>query len=146
MGLRYAGQEGSLTLINATTQEQLLPSIGLESTSFGFPFELTKKQFIGRTGPDYREFADGWELEFKFEPQQADELVDYVLAVKAKAKGETTTEFAVQLRFASPDGPTLQITLRDGHFEGLPFELSGRSEFLTGTHRMKGDEYKIQII
>lgn len=146
MSLRYAGQEGALTLINATTQEQLLPSIGLESTSFGFPFELTKKQFIGQIGPDYREFADGWETEFKFEPQQADEVVAYVNVAKAKAEGKSTDEFALQLRFASPDGPTLQITLRDGHFEGLPFELAGRTEFLTGTHRMKGKTYKIQII
>lgn len=146
MGLRYAGQEGSLTLINTTTQEQLLPTIGLESSSFGFPFELTKKQFIGELGPDYREFADGWELEFKFEPTNAEEIVAYVNVVKAKAEGKSTDEFAVQIRFASPDGPTLQITFRDGHFEGLPFEQAGRTEFLTGTHRMKGKTYKIQII
>jgi hypothetical protein len=146
MGLRYAGQEGSLVLINSTSQDQLLPTIGLESTSFGFPFELTKKQFIGQIGPDYREFADGWELEFKFEPANAEEVVAYVNAIKAKAEGKSVDEFAAQLLFASPDGPTLQITFRDGHFEGLPFELSGRTEFLTGTHRMKGKIYKIQII
>lgn len=146
MGLRYAGQEGSLTLINSTTQEQLLPTINLESTSFGFPFELTKKQFIGKTGPTYREFADGWELEFKFEPDNADEIVAYANAVKAKAEGASTDEFAFQVRFASPDGPTLQITFRDGHFEGLPFELGGRTEFLTGTHKVKGEVYKIQTI
>jgi hypothetical protein len=146
MGLRYAGQEGSLTLINTTTQDQLLPSIGLESTSFSFPFELTQKQFIGEIGPDYREFANGWELEFKFEPTAAEEIVAYVNAIKAKAEGTSTDEFAVQLRFASPDGSTLQVTFRDGHFEGLPFELGGRTEFLTGTHRMKGKFYKIQVI
>lgn len=146
MGLRYAGQEGSLTLINSTTQDQLLPTINLESTSFGFPFELTKKQFIGKTGPTYREFADGWELEFKFEPDNADEIVAYANAVKAKAEGASTDEFAFQVRFASPDGPTLQITFRDGHFEGLPFELGGRTEFLTGTHKVKGEVYKIQTI
>lgn len=146
MGLRFAGQEGSLTLINATTQEQLLPTLNLESVTFGLPFELTKKQFIGRTGPVYREFADGWELEYKFEPDQAEEIVAYVNAAKAKAEGKSTDEFAYQVRFASPDGATLQITFRDGHFEGLPFEMGGRTEFLTGTHRSKGDVYKIQVI
>jgi hypothetical protein len=146
MGLRYAGQEAALTLINTSTQDQLLPSIGLESTSFAFPFELTQKQFIGEIGPDYREFANGWEVEFKFEPTIAEEIVAYVNAVKRKAEGASNEEFAVQLRFASPDGSTLQITLRDGHFEGLPFDLGGRTEFLTGTHRMKGKFYKIQVI
>lgn len=144
--LRYAGQEGSLTLINSTTQEQQLPSLNLESCSFGFPFELTKKQFIGEIGPVYREFADGYEAEFKFEPSDADEIVAYVNAVKAKAEGASTDEFAIQMRFASPDGPTLQVTFRDAHFEGLPFELGGRTEFLTGTHKVKGKTYKIQTI
>ena len=146
MGLRYAGQEGTLTLINSTTQEQLLPSLNLESCSFGFPFELTKKQFMGEIGPTYREFADGWELEYKFELDQADQVVAYVNAIKAKAEGKSTDKFAFQVRFASPDGPTLQITFRDGHFEGLPFEMGGRTEFLTSTHRAKGAPYKIQVI
>jgi hypothetical protein len=146
MGLRYAGQEGALVLINSTTQEQKLPSMAIESTSFGFPFELTKKQFIGELGPDYREFADGYELEFKFEPTDADEVVDYVNAIKAKAEGRSTDEFAAQLRYASPDGSTLQITFRDLHWEGLPFEQASRTDFLTGTHRCKGKVYKIQVI
>lgn len=146
MGLRYAGQEGSLTLINSTTQEQLLPTVNLESTNFGFPFELTKKQFMGDIGPTYREFADGWELEFKFEPDNADEIVAYANVVKAKAEGKSTDEFAFQVRFACPDGPTLQVTFRDGHFEGLPFEMGGRTDFLTGTHKVKGKTYKIQTI
>lgn len=146
MGLRYAGQEGALVLINSTTQEQLLPTLNLESTSFGLPFNLTKKDFIGDLGPTYREFPDGWECEFKFEPNEAEEVAAYVNAIKAKAEGESVDEFAIQLRFASPDGSTLQITFRDAHFEGLPFDLGGRTEFLTGTHRCKGKVYKIQVI
>jgi hypothetical protein len=149
MGLRYAGQEGTLTLLDATTQEELLASIGLESIMFAFPMELTETQFLGdNEGPEFREFPMGYELEFKFQPNDAAQLVAYANLIRDRAQGKPDSNhiFAAQVRFASPDGPTLQVTFADLHWEGLPFDMGGRTNFLTGTHRCKGKKYKIQVI
>lgn len=148
MGLRYSGQPGesSLTLINTTTQEQLLPSMALESVTVTLPLELVEKNYIGEVGPDFREFGKGYEVEFKMAHTDAGETVALVNAIKAKAEGKSVEEFALQTRYFSPGGATYQITLRDLHFEGIPFELGGRTDFLMSTIKAKGKNYKVNVI
>lgn len=146
MGLRYAGQDGTLVLLNTTTQAQLLPGLNIASINFGFPFELLKKTYIGQIGPQYREFDDGYELEWKFDVHDAGLLVAYANAVKGKARGESNLEFAAMIRYVALDAPTLQVVFRDMHWEGLPFESGGQRELLSATHRTKGAEYLIRTI
>lgn len=143
---RLAGQEGALTLINSTTQEQMMPSLFLESVTVTFPFEVVTKQFIGETGPTHRAFGNGYEVEFKIEHDNAAEVVAMANAILAKVQGLSTDEFALQTRYRNADGDVLQITLRDLVFEGIPFELGGRTDFLTSSIKAKGKTFKIQAI
>lgn len=144
--LRYTGENGEITLLNSTTGEQLLPSMAIESFDFNFPFDLVQKDFIGNNGPTFREFADGYEFNFKLQPNNGAEVVDYVNALKAKAEGTSADEFAAQVRLKSPGLPTIQVTFRDMHFSGNPFSVGGRKEFLTLDQKTKGTNYKIAVI
>jgi hypothetical protein len=146
MALRYSGQEGAISIIDSTTQDALIPDVNIESFSFSFPYELVKKEFIGELGPDYREFADGYEFGCKAEINNAAQFVTFVNLLKAKAEGKSADEFAAQIRMAGPDASTLQITFRDIHWEGLPFDLGSRTDFLTLDLKGKGKSYKVQIV
>jgi hypothetical protein len=145
-GFRLAGQEGALSLLNTTTQDELLPALNLLSIKANFPFELVKREYIGETGPDYREFGDGYELEVEAEPDDADQIAAYLNAITAKAQGKSQDEFAAQMRLASPDGGTLQVTFRDIHWEGLPLDLGSRTDFLKLSLKGKGKVFKVQVI
>ena len=145
-GLRFAGQEGALTLLNSTTQDELLPAAPLLSVKVNLPFELVKREFIGEKGPDYREFADGYEIEVEFEPDSADLIAAYANAILAKARGESSDQFAAQFRVAAIDDATLQITCLDIHWEGVPFDLGGRTEFLKSSLKGKGKTCKVQVV
>lgn len=144
MALRYAGQDASASCVNSTTGDQLLPDMNIESIRFGFPFELTKKEFIGETGPTFREFADGWEAEIKFEPNDSGQIVAWANALKAKAESASADEFFLALRFNSPDAGSFRIVLQDAHFEAGPEgDIGSRTEFLASTIKAKGKSYKI---
>lgn len=143
-GLRFAGQEAVLSFVDTTTGDAILPDIAIASIDFDFPFELTKKEYIGEIGPDFREFADGWTAAIKFDPNNAAQFVTYVGLLKAKAEGASTDEFAIQLKFTAPDAGAFNIQLRDAHFEnGGGGSLSGRTDFLASGIKAKGKTYKI---
>jgi hypothetical protein len=146
IGLRYAGAEGSLVLMNSTTGDELMAGMPLASIKWSFPLELVKKQYIGDIGPTYREFSDGYELEAEVEPDDAEKFVAIINAVKAKAEGASSDEFAAQAKYASPSGSTFQVTFRDLHWEGIPGDMGGRTEFLKTTFKAKGKVYKVQVI
>ena len=147
MALRYAGQDAVVACMNSTTGDQMLPDMNIESISFSFPFELTKKEFIGENGPTFREFADGWEAEIKFEPNDPDQVVAWANALKAKAESASSDEFFIPLRFNSPDTGSFRVVLKDAHFElGLDGQLGGRTDFLTSTIKAKGKTYKINTV
>lgn len=145
-GLRFSGQEGSLYLLNATTGDALLEGIPIASIKGNLPFELVKKDYIGEKGPTFREFADGYEIEADLEPDDVGKLVTYINLLKAKAEGDSSTEFAVQMRVSAPDNATFQVTFFDTHFEGIPLELGGRKELLKTTLKGKGSKYKVQAL
>lgn len=145
IGMRYAGAEGGVTLINADGDE-LMPGMPVSSVKWSFPLELTKKQYIGDTGPTFREFSDGYELEVECDPDNADDFVAMINAVKDKADGANSDEFAAQAKYASPSGSTFQVTFRDLHWEGIPGDMGGRTDFLKTTFKAKGKVYKVQVI
>jgi hypothetical protein len=146
MSERFAGQEGALSLLNSTTGDQLMPDLAFESVEVSFPFEVVTKQYIGETGPDHREFSNGYEIKVKFAPTNADQLATIANAMIAKAQGKSNDEFMAQFKAASPDGGTLLITCRDIRWEGLPLNLAGRLEFLMGDLNGKGKKSKIESI
>lgn len=145
IGLRYAGAEAGLTLINGDGDE-MMAGMPLASLKWSFPLELTKKQYIGDIGPTFREFSDGYELEAEVEPDNADDFVAIINAVKAKAEGANDGEFAANAKYASPSGSTFQVTFYDLHWEGIPGDMGGRTDFLKTTFKAKGKKYKVQVI
>lgn len=145
-GLRFAGQEGGLTCVNSTTKEEQIPSINVESISTTIDLEKVKKQFIGRTGPAYRTFADGASFEFKIEHTDAEETAAYLNAMKAKHEGKSNDEFALQWRVESVDGGTLQITLFDLAFDPFDLTLGGRTSVLESTIKGSCPSYLIEAL
>lgn len=133
MAMRFAGQENALTLVNSTTNDQLIPDMNLESCTVTLKFDLVQKQYMGEIGPDYREFADGAEVEFKFAHNDALQSVTLLNALLARAQGKSTDEFAIASKYVSPDAGSFRVILRDLHFSDIPLDLSGRKEFLMST-------------
>lgn len=142
---RFAGQEGSVTVVDSTTGDALLADISVESFNVHLPFDVTKKDFIGEVGPDFREFSDGYEVELKVEHNDAAQTVDFINAIVAKARSESLDEFAASLKYVSPDGGAFRVILQDIHWEGPPLELAGRKEFLASTLKGKGKVFKVQL-
>lgn len=132
MSGRFAGQEGKLSVIDSTTGDEVMPDLAFESVSIGTSFEIVTKQYIGETGPDHREFANGGDIKIKFAPTSAEKLATLANLMIAKAEGKSNDEFMAQFTASSPDGGTLLATCRDIHWEGLPLDLAGRLEFLMG--------------
>ncbi len=140
------GEECSLSVLNSTTKDPICADAGLEKLTFTIPFELTKKQFIGDVGPTYREFGDGYEITFTIEHTQADQVVTLINALSARAQGSSSDEFAAGCTFKSADGGSFRLSFYDLHFEGIPLDLSGRTEFLTTELKAKGKTFKAAII
>ena len=146
MALRFAGQETALSLIDSTTGDALLADMAMENVKITFPFELTKMEFLGELGPDYREFGDGAEVTFKFMHTDAAQTVTACNAMIAKAQGKSNDEFALGTTFTSPDRGAFRVVLRDLHFEGVPLDMSGRTEFLESEITAKCKTFKIATV
>ena len=147
MSLRFAGQEAVLSLINSTTGDALIPDVGVESSKVSFPLVLTKKDFFGELGPDFREFGDGFEVSFKFEHVDADSAVSMLNQILAKAQGASVDEFALSMKYVSPDGGAFRVVLLDLHFENVgDLDLGGRTDFLMSELKAKGKKFKIKKV
>lgn len=140
---RFAGQEGSFTLLNSTTGEQLLPDMHIESISASFLKEMVIKRYIGQIGPEVRSFDDGYELGVKFDPHNAITLVAFVTLCQAKAQGKINDEFAAQMKLVSPTGGTCRIVYRDVHWDSSPISLGGQHELLNKEIKGRGRTFKI---
>lgn len=145
-GLRFAGEEGVISVLNTTTGDQQMPDINIESATVTLALELTMKQFIGDLGPTFREFYNGYELELKLQPNDPAQLVAFMNAVIAKAQGLINDEFAVSFKAVSPDRGAFRVTCRDLHWDSLPLDLPSRTDFLTLTLKAKGNVCKFQTV
>lgn len=146
-GMRFAGQEEVLSLINSTTGDPMLPDVGVEQSKVGFPLVLVKKDFLGEIGPDYREFGDGYEVSFKFQHSDADSAVSYLNQVLAKAQGASVDEFALSMKFVSPVGGTFRVVLLDLHFENVgDLDMGSRTNLMDSEMKAKGKKFKIKKV
>lgn len=146
-GLRYSGQEASISIRNGTTRADFLVDVPVVNFNWSMPFELVKKDFIGQAGPDYREISNGYELDLEIEPNNGKDFVDFINTLRDKALGKITDEFIVQALYeATADGVTFQVTFYDVHWEGVPGSLGGRNEFLKSSLKGKGKYMKAEVI
>jgi len=142
---RFAGQEGSLVLLDVTTNDAILPDVYIESWTFEPQVELTEKKFIGEIGPHYREFANGYSLEVKVQFNDAAQSVAWLNLMKARLEGASNDEFAAGLKYTALDLSAFRVTCRDLHLESDPMEFAGQTDFLQSTIKFKGTQYKVEL-
>ena len=142
MALRFAGQEAALTVVNSTTNDQLCPDIFLESSTVTLKIDLVQKQYMGEIGPEYREFADGAEVELKLEHTDAQQSVALLNAIVARAQGKSTDEISVAMKYVSLDAGSFRVI----RFSDIPLDLSGRKEFLMSTLKASCKTFKIAVV
>lgn len=142
---RFAGQQGSLVLLDSTSNDAILPDVNVESWTFEPQIELTEKAFVGEVGPVFREFSKGYSLELKVEYNDAAQAVAWINLMKARLEGASSDEFAAGLKYTSLAGDAFRVTCRDLHIESNPFELGGQMDFLSGTVKFKGNQYKVEV-
>lgn len=145
MAERYSGQQASITLVNNTTQDAVLASLALVSMTFTIDIELVSRDFIGETGTDYREFANGASIEAEIELTDAGQTLAFVNAVQARAKGLANDRFSVSSEFKSVDGGNFRLIFPDVRFEGLPIALGGRKDFAKLSIKGKCKTFKAQL-
>lgn len=146
MSLRFAGQEGALLFVDATSGDQLIADADVENIRITLLMELTMKQFIGEVSADYREFSNGAEVSFKFEHTDAGQTVDMVNQIVARAQGASSDEFDLSAKYVSPDGGGFRVILRDLKFEDIPLDLPARTDFLNTEMKAKCKVFKVQKV
>ena len=146
MSERFAGQEAKLAIVNSTTQDPQCPDVALVSVNVTLKNELVKRDFVGETGPDYREFADGYDVEAEVELTNAAQIVTFVNALQAKAKGKSTDQFQIATKYVSPDGGSFRVVLPDVRWDSVPLNLGGRKDFLKTTLKGSGKTWKAQLL
>jgi hypothetical protein len=145
-GLRFAGQDASITLANLTTGAQVVPDIPIEKSTITFNMVVNKKEFLGEIGPDYREFTDGVTIDLSVEPNDAGQIVDLVSQIQAKAQGASTDQFAYSAQFTSPDGGVFRVVVPDIHWDTFALEMAGRTELASTTLKAMAKTFKIQKV
>jgi hypothetical protein len=143
---RTSGQEASFTVLDATTGVQQIPDALIESFSFTSLAEEVKKKYLGQVGPTIRTFYDGYELSFKFDPNNAASIVAFVSLVVAKQKGQIADEFAFSAKFGSPTGGKWRIRFLDVQFGGQSFSLAGQHELLGADIKGTGNKFTIERV
>ena len=146
MAERFAGQESKLALVNSTTQDPILPDIAVVSMTGTLKNELVKRNFLGETGPDHREFADGYELEIEVEITDAAQIVTFINAMQAKAKGKSNDQFSASTKYVSPDGGSFRLVFPDLRWDSTPMNMGGRTDFLKTTLKASGKTWKAQLL
>lgn len=146
MAERFAGQESKLVLTNSTTGDPTMPDVAVVSMTVTLKNELVKRDFIGETGPDYREFADGADIEIEVEFTNAAQLVTFENAKQAKAKGKSNDQFSAATKYVSPDGGSFRIVLPDIRWDGTPLNMGGRKDLLKGTYKGSCKTWKAQLL
>ena len=146
MAERFAGQESKLAIVNSTTQDPIMPDIAAISMNAMLKQELVKRDFLGETGPDYREFADGFDIEIEVELTSAAQIVAFVNAMQAKAKGKSNDQFASSMKYVSPDGGSFRLAFPDVRWDTTPLNLGGRKDFLKTTLKGSGKTWKAQLL
>lgn len=146
MAERFAGQESKLAIVNSTTQDPIMPDIATVSMNAMLKQELVKRDFIGETGPDYREFADGYDIEIEVELTNAAQIVTFINAMQAKAKGLSNDQFGGSMKYSSPDGGSFRLVFPDIRWDTTPLNLGGRKDFLKTTLKGSGKTWKAQLL
>lgn len=146
MAERFSGIEAALSLINTTTQDAVLASLALVSMTFTPETELVKRDFIGETGPDYREFADGASVEAEIELTDAGQIVTFINALQARGKGLLNERFSISASFKSSDGGNFRLVFPDVRFESQPIALGGRKDFAKFSIKGKCKTWKAELL
>lgn len=141
---RFAGQEARLDLINSSTQDPLLAEVHLVSLNWTSEIELVKRDFFGRTGPVYREFADGYSVEAELELNDAAQIVLFLNFIQGRGKGLQTDTIQLSCQYVNPFGEGFRVVFPETAFEPIALNLGGRKDFLKTTLKGKGETWKAQ--
>lgn len=143
--LRFSGMEGSVTLLNNTTGDALVPDIHVVSYDFTAEYELTEQDFIGEIGKEYREFYVGYSLKITVQPNLASQIVALANLFKAKGQGANIDEISAGLKYVSPDGGSFRIVCRDLHTAPQPMKMGGRTKFAENDLDFKGKLWLMKV-
>ena len=139
---RIKGQEVSMTITVDGTLQTRIDTI--HSAEIEFEMDLLEEGYLGETSdrPDSIFKLMRVNIEGHINSQAYFELADAIVK-RAQRRAGGAVQIDVIGSFAFPNGDFPSIVVPDVYFEGIPFNIGGRDEFVPFTLSGKASNYDI---
>lgn len=139
---RIKGQEVSIAItVDGALQTQINT---VQSAEIEFELDLLEEGYLGETSDRVDSVFKliRVNLEGHANNQAYLELAD-AIAARAQNRAGGVTQIDIIGSFAFPNGDFPSVVVPDVYFEGIPFDIGGRGEFVSFTLSGKASDYKI---
>lgn len=139
---RAKGQEVSIAIIVDSALQTTIDTI--KSAEIEFEQELLEEGYLGETSDRVDSIFNLIRVNLEGDANSQDYLT---LADSIVARSQNRTGGVVRIdivgSFAFPNGDFPSIVISDVHFEGIPFNIGGRNEFVSFQLSGKSSSYKL---
>lgn len=142
MAQRVKGQE--VAVIVMVDGELVARIDSISSCNIEFELDLLEEGYLGETSQRYDSIFNGVSIEIvgHMTSQEALLLADVIVA-RAQNRVGGATRVDIQATFIFPNGDVPSVNLPDVFFEGVPFDIGARDEYVEFTLSGKTSTYQI---
>lgn len=129
MGVRVKGQETTITITGADGTEDSLEDV--KSAEFTFERDILSEGYLGQTTQQKDAVFNGVTGKLEVHLSKAS-VMDFVFRLNEQTRRRLAGEqWEVATSIDFPDGQRRRVIIPDAQFGSIPFNMSGREEFVT---------------